>query len=901
MKTITYPRNETAGHEKQQTVNKVTIAVTAASYSGNKGAAAMLQSSLLQLKEIYGSRLDVRLMSVYPGEDLKQCPHDFVKIIPAQPQKILFEAFPCAVLYRTFFWCPPVQALLIKNKILKTYLETDLVIDEAGIAFSDSRGFIMNTYAFACAAVPMLMGTAVIKYSQALGPLHHAYNRFLAGLVLPRMKLVIARGRYSYGHLKAAGIYENVRLCADGAFSMPQDKHVEARVKHICAKDGFSHTVALSVSSVVEKKCKKAGIDYCEIMAGFIEYLTEHGFQVFMFANAARINSRKPRNNDLMTADAVARAYWKKKDRERSQLQGMAKDTAGKGYWSKKNREHSQLQGSAKDAAGRRYRSKKGRERSQLQGMAKDTAGRGYWKKKGRERSRMQVSGGKNLGCSWIKTCGKRAREYSRIEAHRKGAGRFRQTVVHQEMQRKKYGLIWERREMDAEEIRAYIGQCEMLVASRFHAMVFALSEQVPVLLTGWSHKYLEVMEQFGLGEYAADFSKLSLEGLIQKFEIFQNNQEQIRCSIKKHLPAVQKSSRQNIRYAVRLLDEILKNQKTGKLNHVIDLKSPDQYLGRHISCCMGYAADDAVRANAASGGMVTALLCSLLKNHDIDGAWVVKTAFAEDGSLTYQTYIATTIQQIQEASSSVYMNIPMLSHLDRLRQFDGKLAVVLTPCMMRALCHILEKDSSLREKIVIKIGLFCSGTHDAKATEYALDKCRLPRNDAVRLYYRRGHWRGISSVVYADGSRKDFSYTKSVCAYKNAYFFIEKRCLSCKDQFAETADISFGDVWLPQMKKEAIKYTGCVIRSPKACEWLKRAREQGDLHLRPMTEIQMLKSQMRALTFKYRGTRLNHRLAGWLAEKNRRFSTEHPKVLKRIPMRAVYYYMCVIRLLLSW
>lgn len=848
-------RNETAGHEKQQAVNKVTIAVTAASYSGNKGAAAMLQSSLLQLKEIYGSRLDVRLMSVYPGEDLKQCPHDFVKIIPAQPQKILFEAFPCAVLYRTFFWCPPVQALLIKNKILKTYLETDLVIDEAGIAFSDSRGFIMNTYAFACAAVPMLMGTAVIKYSQALGPFHHAYNRFLASLVLPRMKLVIARGRYSYGHLKAAGIYENVRLCADGAFSMPQDKHVEARVKRICAKDGFSHTVALSVSSVVEKKCKKAGIDYCEIMAGFIEYLTEHGFQVFMFANAARIHSRKPRNNDLMTADAVARAYWKKKDRERSQLQGMAKDAAG----------------------------------------------RGYWKKKGRERSRMQVSGGKNLGCSWIKTCGKRAREYSRIEAHRKGAGRFRQTVVHQEMQRKKYGLIWERREMDAEEIRAYIGQCEMLVASRFHAMVFALSEQVPVLLTGWSHKYLEVMEQFGLGEYAADFSKLSLEGLIQKFEIFQNNQEQIRYSIKKHLPAVQKSSRQNIRYAVRLLDEILKNQKTGKLNHVIDLKSPDQYLGRHISCCMGYAADDAVRANAASGGMVTALLCSLLKNHDIDGAWVVKTAFAEDGSLTYQTYIATTIQQIQEASSSVYMNIPMLSHLDRLRQFDGKLAAVLTPCMMRALCHILEKDSSLREKIVIKIGLFCSGTHDAKATEYALDKCRLPRNDAVRLYYRRGHWRGISSVVYADGSRKDFSYTKSVCAYKNAYFFIEKRCLSCKDQFAETADISFGDVWLPQMKKESVKYTGCVIRSPKACEWLKRAREHGDLHLRPMTEIQMLKSQMRALTFKYRGTRLNHRLAGWLAEKNRRFSTEHPKVLKRIPMRAVYYYMCVIRLLLSW
>ena len=32
-----------------------------------------------------------------------------------------------------------------------------------------SRGFIMNTYAFVCAAVPLLMGTPVVKYSQALG------------------------------------------------------------------------------------------------------------------------------------------------------------------------------------------------------------------------------------------------------------------------------------------------------------------------------------------------------------------------------------------------------------------------------------------------------------------------------------------------------------------------------------------------------------------------------------------------------------------------------------------------------------------------------------------------------------------------------------------------------------
>ena len=44
----------------------VVIAITAASYSGNKGAAAMLQSSIRQLYEKYGERQNNNLMSVYP-------------------------------------------------------------------------------------------------------------------------------------------------------------------------------------------------------------------------------------------------------------------------------------------------------------------------------------------------------------------------------------------------------------------------------------------------------------------------------------------------------------------------------------------------------------------------------------------------------------------------------------------------------------------------------------------------------------------------------------------------------------------------------------------------------------------------------------------------------------------
>ncbi len=757
-------------------MKKITIAITAASYSGNKGSAAMLQSSICQLREVYGSRLHIYLMSVYPAQDRMQCPHDFVTIIPAQPQRLLFLTLPCAVGYRLFSWCPPFRALFLKNRMVRAYAASDLVVDESGIAFSDSRSFVMNTYSFVCAAIPLLTGAPLVKYAQALGPFENRFNRTLAKAILPKAELVIARGRGSYQHLLSIGLKERARLYADGAFTMRPDEKAEQRARETCAA-WPGQTVGCAVSSVVAKRCRKAGMDYGGIMARFLLRLAERGYYVWMFANAARTGSKKQHNNDLPIGDAICKKY-------------------------------------------RRL-----------------------------------------------------------APAHL--ADR----------------LLWDRREMDAEEISACIARCRLFISSRFHAMVFALGRQVPVMLIGWGHKYQEVMEQFGLEDYTVDFSQANMQKLSECFASLERDQEQIRAKIARRLPAVKKSSARNVEQIVRILNR----KKPHFMNHVIDLNDPDAYLGPHLYCKMGYALDSGIRANAASGGMVTALLVYLLKQKEIDGAWVVKTAFTPSGALTYQAMVATTAQQIKEASSSVYMKIPMLSHLDQLRQFDGKVAVVLTPCMMRAFCHILEREENLRKKIVMKIGLFCSGAHDPKATEYALDHCHIPRAGANRLYYRRGHWRGTSSVLYDNGRQADFSYTKSICAYKNAYFFIEQKCLHCQDQFAAASDLSFGDVWLPEVKKEPVKYTGCIVRTKKAHALLAQAMARSIIKMCPMSEEQMLRSQMRALTFKYRSRRWNHRLAGFLAQKNRRFSVEHPKRLKRIPLRIIYYEMCLIRLLLSW
>ena len=113
--------------------------------------------------------------------------------------------------------------------------------------------------------------------------------------------------------------------------------------------------------------------------------------------------------------------------------------------------------------------------------------------------------------------------------------------------------VTWVDYDLNTAGSRALLERCALVLTSRFHAMISSLCLQKPVIVVGWSHKYAEVMAEFGLERFVADYAKEGLD-LAALVEGVLADPGPILAQLAENLPRVQAASRRQFEAVESLL-----------------------------------------------------------------------------------------------------------------------------------------------------------------------------------------------------------------------------------------------------------------------------------------------------------------------------------------------------------
>ncbi|MEX1078645.1 MAG: polysaccharide pyruvyl transferase family protein [Homoserinimonas sp.] len=272
------------------------ITIIGSALSGNKGAAAMLESAIQTLgTEIPGARFT--LLSMYPDEDRRQNSYENLEIVPASPRQLGVTINLLALLYRVL---PPFRRLIRRNsRAIRALTSSQVLLDQGGITFTDGREKFL-LYNIASILPAMFVSTPVVKCAQAVGPFNNPVNRRAARYFLPKVHTIVTRGAKTHEFAKQLGL-SNLQAGADYAFSLELGG-AEADQLQAELNLGFFDTgliVGVSPSIVLQKKVDARGGDYVGQMVDFVNYLITSGKRVVLIPHSARTGTSKTHNNDL--------------------------------------------------------------------------------------------------------------------------------------------------------------------------------------------------------------------------------------------------------------------------------------------------------------------------------------------------------------------------------------------------------------------------------------------------------------------------------------------------------------------------------------------------------------------------------------------------------------------------
>lgn len=293
-----------------------------------------------------------------------------------------------------------------------------------------------------------------------------------------------------------------------------------------------------------------------------------------------------------------------------------------------------------------------------------------------------------------------------------------------------------------------------------------------------------------------------------------------------------------------------------------------DLILGNYVNCYIGNAADQKVRFDASSGGLITAILVSALEGGIIDGALV--TRMKKDRPLEPEPFIARTKKEIIESSKSKYCPVPSNVALKEILNADkdDRFAIVGIPCQINGIRKAEKLSKELKNKIVLHCGIMCSHNDTFLATEFILKYFNFQAENIERLEYRGNGWPGSMSIKFRNGEEKTIPFKKSISAH-GLWMFNPRYCAFCCDSICQLSDISFGDAWnIKNVKGDKIGTSLCITRTLSGDKMLQKFAADNLIKVDKLSKDQIIGTQGIFSKSRIRYSKLNMSKCKLLGEK---------------------------------
>ncbi|MCG7862886.1 MAG: polysaccharide pyruvyl transferase family protein [Candidatus Thiodiazotropha endolucinida] len=282
-----------------------TISIIAATVSGNRGAEAMLTTTMGRIRDRY-PEANFNIYTYYPRRDRELINDSRIKVYSADPLYLVTVLLPCSLLLMLLNSLRlKVLARLIPESA-RSLGSSDVLIDLAGVAFIDGREKFLP-YNVLTLVPAFLLDTPVVKFSQAAGPFNNPLNHFLARHTLSRIDQIFARGATTHQHLQSLSL-DNcyVEPVADVAFlHQPQDMiSDESRLQLAALSNRLQREgrelIGICPSSVLAAMSQRQDNSYHHQIATLCHQLIAQGYAILLYPNATRKDEMsKLRNNDL--------------------------------------------------------------------------------------------------------------------------------------------------------------------------------------------------------------------------------------------------------------------------------------------------------------------------------------------------------------------------------------------------------------------------------------------------------------------------------------------------------------------------------------------------------------------------------------------------------------------------